>query len=221
LCGRTTLTLDIPFVTEKLSIKDWENANLYSPSYNIAPTQKVPILLDNGYRHVKTMRWGLIPSWAKEIPQGSQMINARAETVMEKPSFRNLVPGNRCVVLTDGFYEWKQRDSSKIPYYIHHPSGDVLPMAGLWNTWRTTVGDELLSFTIITTRPKEELAFIHNRMPVILENSTLDIWLQTNQYNPEEAVTLLKPYPGELDAYRVSQFVNYATNNSPQCIQPI
>lgn len=221
MCGRTTLTLEIPFMKDVLILKHWEKEDYYSRSYNIAPTQITPILISNGDRRVRPMRWGLVPSWTKEIPKGSQMINARAESIMEKLSFRHLVPERRCVVLTDGFYEWKKQGSSKIPHYIHDPSGGILPMAGLWDIWSNPEGDELLSYTIITTQPGKELASIHNRMPVILESSTLDIWLQTDKYSSERAITLLKPYPGELEVYRVSRYVNSPNNNSPLCIQPV
>lgn len=221
MCGRTTLTLEISFMKEVLTLKHWEKEDYYSRSYNIAPTQTTPILLSNGDRHVKPMRWGLVPSWAKEIPRGSQMINARAETLMEKPSFRHLVPRRRCIVITDGFYEWKKQAGSKIPHYIHDPQGGILPMAGLWDVWRAETDEELYSYTIITTEPIPELESIHNRMPVILESSCLDTWLQTDRHGPESAVNLLKPYPGELEAYPVSRFVNSPLNNSTKCIRPI
>lgn len=204
---------------EVLTIKHWEKEDYYTPSYNIAPTQTTPVLLSNGDRHVKPMRWGLVPSWAREIPQGSQMINARAETLLEKPSFRRLVPRRRCVVLTDGFFEWKKGAISKVPHYIHDPSGAILPMAGLWDIWSGPEGDKLHSYTIITTEPNSQVEPIHNRMPVILETRDLDPWLRTDEYGPEEAVTLLKPFVGQLEIFPVSTFVNSPTNNSPECVQ--
>ncbi|MEE9167741.1 MAG: SOS response-associated peptidase [Candidatus Neomarinimicrobiota bacterium] len=221
MCGRTTLTLDLPFMKEVFTIKHWEKEEYYSRRYNIAPTQTSPILLSNGDRHVKLMRWGLVPSWAGEIPQGSQMINARAETVMEKSSFRRLVPRRRCVVLTDGFYEWKKEGMSKVPHYIHDPDGGILPMAGLWDIWTSPEGDELRSYTIITTEPNSQLESIHNRMPVILQTSDLDLWLRTDEHRPNEAITLLKPYEGQLEIFPVSNFVNSPGNNSPECIQRV
>lgn len=218
MCGRTTLTLDLPFMKEILSLKHWEKEEYYAVRYNIAPTQETPILVDDGFRRVRPMRWGLVPSWAREIPQGSQMINARAETLLEKPSFRHLVPRRRCVVLTDGFYEWKKERGRKTPYYIHLPRGGLIPMAGLWDIWKGQPGYQLYSYTIVTTEPKPEIAFIHNRMPVILEMHNLDIWLKTQDFGMKEAVELLKPYPGDLEAYPVSTFVNSPANDSPKCV---
>ncbi|MFQ6616912.1 MAG: SOS response-associated peptidase [Fidelibacterota bacterium] len=220
MCGRTTLTLDLAFMKDVLSLKHWEKEDYYFARYNMAPTQETPILLDDGARRVKLMRWGLVPSWSKGISKEYQMINARAETVLEKPSFRRLVPRRRCVVLTDGFYEWKKGTRGKTPYYIHSPEGGLLPMAGLWDIRKDSRGGELFSYAIVTTEPKPEIAFIHNRMPVILEMSTLDAWLQTEAFEVEEAVGLLKPYPGDLEAFPVSTFVNSPSNDSPKCIEP-
>lgn len=213
------MTLDLAFMKDVLSLKHWEKEDYYSARYNISPAQETPVLLDDGDRRVRMMRWGLVPSWSREISQEYQMINARAETLLEKPSFRRLVPRQRCVVLTDGFYEWKKEGARKIPYYIRLPEGGLLPMAGLWDMWRDPQGQELYSYTIVTTEPKAEIAFIHNRMPVIVEMSNLDTWLQTEAFGVEEAVGLLKPYPGDLEAYPVSTYVNSPGNDSPVCVE--
>jgi len=129
MCGRKTLTRDMQSIIEEMAIEDWLDKDRYSPSYNISPTQQSPVLIDDGKRYVQPMRWGLIPFWAKDMKIGSRLINARSETLLGKPSFRNLVPKQRCVVITDGYFEWE--GSTKTPYYIKHPENKLLPMAGL------------------------------------------------------------------------------------------
>ena len=122
MCGRKTLTKDMQSIIEELAIEEWENPDNYIPNYNIAPTQNSPILIDNGKRIVKSMRWGLIPSWSKDDKFGARMINARIETLTEKPSYRNLISSNRCIVITDGYYEWKTNGAQKTPYYFKDPN---------------------------------------------------------------------------------------------------
>ncbi|MBC8403309.1 MAG: SOS response-associated peptidase [Candidatus Marinimicrobia bacterium] len=221
MCGRKTLTEDLQSIIEELAIQEWEDPDNYIPSYNIAPTQTSPILIDDGIRRVELMRWGLIPSWSKDMSFGARMINARAETLLEKPSFHNLVPNRRCVVITDGYYEWRKEISGKQPYYIHHPDGRLLPMAGLWDKWSNQEGKQVLSYTVITTKPQSELAFIHDRMPVILHRENLDQWLQTANNPAQTVLPLLQSYRGMLEAYTVSKMVNSPANNSPACTQPL
>ena len=208
-------------IIEELAIQEWEDPDNYLPSYNIAPTQTSPILIDDGIRRVKPMRWGLIPSWSKDMSFSARMINARAETLLEKPSFRNLLPNKRCIVITDGYYEWHKSGSGKQPYYIHHPNGTLLPMAGLWDKWLNKEGKPVLSYTVITTTPQSVLAFIHDRMPVILALENLDKWLQTANNPSQTVLPLLQPYRGILEAYPVSKMVNSTANNSPACAQPL
>jgi len=208
-------------IIEELAIEEWEDPDNYFPSYNIAPTQTSPILLFSGKRLIRPMRWGLIPYWAGDISIGSRLINARAETLMEKPSFRNLVPKNRCVVVADGYYEWKKEGRKRTPYYIRHPAGELLPMAGLWDRWRSPDGNTFFSYTVITTPSRPDLAHIHNRMPAILLKSDLDTWIRTETYSPKAALSLLGPYPEEMEAYPVAPIVNSPRNNSPECIRRI
>jgi len=208
-------------IIEELAIQEWEDPDNYLPSYNIAPTQTSPILIDDGIRRVKPMRWGLTPSWSKDMSFSARMINARSETIMEKPSFRNLLSGKRCIVITDGYYEWQKAVSGKQPYYIHHPEGRLLPMAGLWDKWLNQEGKPVLSYTVITTAPQSELAFIHDRMPVILAPENLDKWLQTTNNPVQIVLPLLQPYRGMLEVYPVSKMVNSPANNSPACAQPL
>jgi len=221
MCGRKTLTEDMQSIIEELAIQEWEDPDNYLPSYNIAPTQTSPILIDDGIRRVKPMRWGLTPSWSKDMSFSARMINARSETIMEKPSFRNLLSGKRCIVITDGYYEWQKAVSGKQPYYIHHPEGRLLPMAGLWDKWLNQEGKPVLSYTVITTAPQSELAFIHDRMPVILAPENLDKWLQTTNNPVQIVLPLLQPYRGMLEVYPVSKMVNSPANNSPACAQPL
>jgi putative SOS response-associated peptidase YedK len=206
-------------IIEELAIEEWMDPENYYPSYNIAPTQMSPILGYTGKRIVKLMRWGLIPSWSKNIPIGSRLINARAETILEKPSFRDLVSRNRCVVITDGYYEWHREGETKTPYYIHHPDRRVLPMAGLCDTWKSNEGEKILSYTVITTEPANEISFIHDRMPVILKSKDIDRWIQHGNESIKDTLNLLKPYSEELQYHPVSTFVNSPKNNSEQCIR--
>ncbi len=208
-------------IIEELAVEEWEDPDNYFPSYNIAPTQTSPVLLYRAKRLIRPMRWGLIPYWAGDISIGSGLINARAETLPEKPSFRNLVPKNRCVVVADGYYEWKKEGRKKTPYYIHHPAGELLPMAGLWDCWRSPDGDPVFSYTVITTPSRADLAHIHNRMPAILLKSDLDTWIRTETYSPRAALSLLAPYPGKVEAYPVAPVVNSPRNNSPECIRRV
>ncbi|NQU28749.1 MAG: SOS response-associated peptidase [Candidatus Marinimicrobia bacterium] len=221
MCGRKTLTEDMQSIIEELAIQEWEDPDNYIPSYNIAPTQTSPILIDDGSRRVKPMRWGLIPSWSKDMSFGARMINARAETIQDKPSFRNLLPNKRCIVITDGYYEWRKTESGKQPYYIHHPEGRLLPMAGLWDKWLNQEGKQVLSYTVITTTPQSELAFIHDRMPVILHRENLDQWLQTANNPAQTVLPLLQPYRGMLEAYTVSKMVNSPANNNINCLERV
>ncbi len=221
MCGRKTLTKDMQSIVEELAIEEWENPDNYLPNYNIAPTQNSPILVDNGKRIVKSMRWGLIPSWAKDEKFGARMINARLETLLEKPSYRNLVSSNRCIVITDGYYEWKKVGDRKVPYYFKAPDDKLLPMAGLYDTWKHP--DEYLipSYTIITKEAQKDIAEIHNRMPIILPQAQLDKWLKTETFSVSKALEMASNSRIVLDKYPVSSLVNSAKNNSPSCILPL
>ena len=175
MCGRKTLTKDTQEIIEELLIDEWGQKDEYSPSYNIAPTKNSPILIYNNKRKIEHMRWGLIPSWAKDKAIGAKMINARGETLLKKPSFKNLVISNRCIVITDGYFEWHNIGTVKTPYYFHDPKKNILPMAGLWDEWKSANGELMKTYTVITTTPKTEYAHIHNRMPVILPHSELSL----------------------------------------------
>ena len=221
MCGRKTLTKDVQAIIEELLVDEWYQKDEYNPSYNIAPTQISPILIYNKKRKIEHMRWGLIPSWAKEKAIGAKMINARGETLLEKPSFKNLVSSNRCIVITDGYFEWQNINAIKTPHYFRDPEKNLLPMAGLWDEWRSAHGELMKTYTVITTTPKQEYAHIHNRMPVILPHSEIDIWIKTRDHSPAAALDHVLPYRNELDVYPVSTFVNSPKNNSARCITPL
>ena len=208
-------------IIEELAIDEWQDPDNYFPSYNVAPTQIAPVLVYNGKRIVTPMRWGLIPHWSKEPARGAGIINARAETIMEKPSFKYLIYRNRCVVITDGYYEWKKTDDKRQPYYIHHPDKQLLPMAGLWDMWHAPDGKAVLSYTVITTIPRPELAHIHNRMPVVLNHDDISQWIDLKQHTVKSIIPLLKPYDSTLSVHPVSPMVNSPKNNHIDCITPL
>ncbi len=222
MCGRKTLTKGKLEIIEELLIDEWDDNPEYRPNYNIAPTDFNPVLLSkNNKRNVKMMRWGLIPSWAKDDKFAAKMINARAETLTENPSFRSLINSNRCVIISDGFYEWMKTAGQKQPYYIKHPDHSLMPMAGLWGLWKNAAGIPLYSYTIITTKANQQMSFLHERMPVILAKENIDQWINSDNTNKNEALNLLQPYNKELDIYPVSTRVNSIKYNEPACIENI
>jgi putative SOS response-associated peptidase YedK len=221
MCGRFTLTADLNAIQETFP---WVNVpEIGQARYNIAPTQPVAVVSNDGQNRLDYFVWGLIPSWAKDPEIGSRMINARAETLAEKPSFRSAFRRRRCMILADGFYEWRQMADSKrkIPMYIRLLSGKPFAFAGLWEAWNSSDGSNILSCTIITTQPNALMAPIHNRMPVILPVDAYDLWLQPGDQDVSKLAPLLAPYPAEdMNAYPVSTLVNSPANDLPACIVP-
>jgi len=221
MCGRKTLTRDMVSIIEELAIDEWDDDD-FIPSYNITPSQFSPILLgEANSRIVKKMKWGLIPNWSKNESIGSKMINARSETLTEKPSFQNLIHQKRCVVISDGYFEWKRENNGSIPFYIFHPENKLLPMAGLWTTWESPNKTTTHSYTVITTTPQKELSHIHNRMPVILNPMSIDEWIQCESTSLNQAMANLIPYQKHLSFHPVSTLVNSPKNNLPDCIRSI
>ncbi|MBS1252919.1 MAG: putative SOS response-associated peptidase YedK [Anaerolineales bacterium] len=221
MCGRFTLVTSIEDIAAQFSVTNISVE--HQPRYNIAPTQEVLVLVKNGDRRLDQFRWGLVPHWSKGPNTRYSMINARAETVAEKPSYRTPFAKRRCLVLADGFYEWQKRGDEKAPMYIRLESGRPFGLAGLWDLWTPPEGGEpLKSCTIVTTTPNELLKPIHNRMPVILPDGAIEAWLDIDGANKDELLSLLGPYPdAELEAYAVSRYVNSPANDSPKCIQPV
>ena len=190
--------------------------------YNIAPTQLVPVVRQrsDGTRQISMMRWGLVPAWAKEWGDG--LINARAESVNEKPSFRQAFRQRRCIVPASGFYEWKKLDQKKIPHYVRKADHMPMPLAGIWELWRSPEGQALESFAILTTTANATVASIHDRMPVILHLDELSLWLDRDLHDPDKLTPLLSSYPAErLEAYPVPTMVNRPSNDGPECIAPL
>lgn len=218
MCGRFTLTLDPGELKEDLNLG--EITFDYQPRYNVAPTQPVAAVRDAQTRNIELLRWGLVPSWAKDITMGDRMINARSETLTEKPAFKNAYAKRRCLILADGFFEWHRAASgSKIPYYFKLKTGKPFAFAGLWEFWRSPDGDELRTCTIITTAANTLVAQHHERMPVILPLVAHVPWLAL-QTPAAELKLLLAPYPPEeMTAYPVSKAVNSPANDSVECIQ--
>ena len=216
MCGRYTLTIDIKIVAEKFGVPAALDT---SPRYNIAPTQEVVSVMRNGASHLARLRWGLIPSWAKDESIGSRMINARAETLTEKPSFKGLLRSKRCLIVADGFYEWKQENGSKIPMYMTLKSGEPFAFAGLWDLWKSPEGEHIRSCTIITTEPNDLVAPIHNRMPAILLPGAYADWLDPDMRDEQALSHWLAPYPAEeMTARPVSRLVNDPKRDSPELI---
>lgn len=216
MCGRYTLTSPVDRLAEAFDLDEVRSEP--SQNFNVAPTQEVAtILAENGGRRLEMLRWGLVPSWADDPGIGSRMINARAETAPEKPSFRSAFKRRRCLIPTNGFYEWKREAGGKQPFYIHMKDGEPFAFAGLWEEWH----DELRTCAILTTSPNSVAAEIHNRMPVILPAENYEAWLDP-EAEKEELVSLLVPYAGDdLEAYPVSRFVNSPRNNDERCIEPV
>jgi putative SOS response-associated peptidase YedK len=230
MCGRFTLASDAEALNQ--TFFDFAGPMDLSPRYNISPTQDVAVIantLTDTAEGTETgqmdfFHWGLIPSWAKDPKIGNRMINARSETLSEKPSFRNAYKRRRCLILADGYYEWRKipGEKRKQPVYIRLKSQKPFALAGLWEVWQPDGMDEpLRSCTIITCPPNTLLAEIHHRMPVILPQNAYEEWLAPNQQSADTLQPLLVPYPNEeMEAYPVSRFVNRPTNDSPECIAP-
>ncbi|MDY6901318.1 MAG: SOS response-associated peptidase [Cyanobacteriota bacterium] len=223
MCGRFTLVTEPESLKQVFDISDISNCQFES-QYNIAPTQMVATVLYNSEtekRDCQLLRWGLIPSWSKDSKIGARMINARAETLAEKPSFRSAFKRRRCLVLADGFYEWEKLETKKQPYYFQLQDKQPFAFAGLWEEWQSPEDEKIASCTIITTNANELLQSIHNRMPVILEQQDYEQWLDPQLQKTELLQELLQPYKHEnMTKTAVSIRVNNPQNNSPECIKP-
>ena len=222
MCGRYTLSTPADLLSDLFEL---ETAVTVSPRFNIAPTQEVPVVRrdpDSGGRRLDLLKWGLVPFWAKEPSIGNRMINARSETVAEKPAYRASFRKRRCLVIADGFYEWQATDGPKQPYFFHRIDGHPFAMAGLWDRWEKEPPSSLESFTILTTEANEVVAPIHNRMPVLLEETAFDSWLDPDFQDSESLARLLIPAPAAiLQATPVSTYVNNPANEGPQCVEPL
>lgn len=218
MCGRFVLTADSETIQLAFHLTTMPDSHI--PRFNIAPSQPIAVITNEQPQALTFHRWGLIPSWAKDPAIGHKMINARSETVDEKPSFRAAFKRRRCLIPANGFFEWQKQDGGKIPMYIHMQDDAVFAFAGLWEVWHSPEGDEVRSATILTTEPNPLMAEIHNRMPVILPPSAYEAWLGDGKESDLKG--LLIPYPAQdMTAYRVSTFVNRPTNDTPETIEPV
>jgi putative SOS response-associated peptidase YedK len=221
MCGRYSQSQTPEKLIQRFAIKGPPPKDL-KPRYNIAPSQSAPVVVRFEETRLELFRWGLIPSWTKDPSIGNRMINARAETLTTKPSFRRPFKRSRCLVPADGFYEWQTDpgEKTKTPMRVRLRSKDPFAFAGLWDLWKDQDGSEIRSFTIITTDANEALKPIHERMPVILKPEDEELWLDPAT-EPEKLIKMLAPYPNdEVEAYEITKLVNSPRNDTPDCIQP-
>ncbi len=221
MCGRYALALESDDLQE--AFPDFVFPDQFQPRYNIAPGQPILTLPNNGAKKATFHVWGLIPSWANDPEIGRGLINARAETLGEKPSFRGPYKYHRCLIPANGFFEWQAQPGTngKLPYFIKMKSGEPFAFAGLWDTWQSPDGTQVASATIITTTPNELMASIHNRMPVILTKDCYTQWIDPSPQPPSRFESLLIPYPSEeMIAMPISKLVNKPENDGPEILQP-
>jgi putative SOS response-associated peptidase YedK len=232
VCGRYSLTSPGELVAEVFGL---DAAPHLEPRYNIAPTQEAAVVRvmserdarhldrpdDAGRRTLDLLRWGLIPSWADDPGIGNRMINARAESAADKPAFRQSFERRRCLVATDGFYEWKPEDGGKQPYRIHRADRRPFALAGLWDRWWQAPRQPVDSFTILTVDAAPGFAHIHDRMPAVLPTDAFDAWLDPRRHDRAALLALLRPRGEALEAYPVSKAVNDPANEVPACVEPL
>ncbi len=220
MCGRFTITIEPAFFQQELDLGQVPSE--WTPRYNTAPSQDIPVVLDKDSRDVEMLRWGLIPFWAKDEKIGYRMINARSETIQEKPSFRNAFKQRRCLILADGFYEWQKQSGSapKVPFYFQLADGAPFAFAGIWETWSPAQDEMVRSCAIITTEPNDLVAVAHDRMPVMLDKDMMWAWLEEKPADNLQA--MLAPYPAEkMRAHPVGLAVNNPKNDSAECVRPL
>ncbi|WP_214483159.1 SOS response-associated peptidase [Bacillus sp. SM2101] len=223
MCGRFALFTQFDQIIDRFDIKAAFTEDEYRFNYNVAPSHSVVTVINDGEKNrLGYLRWGFIPRWAKDMKIGYKMINARAETLADKNSFRNAYKKKRCLVIADSFYEWKKTQERKIPMRIKLKSDEPFGMAGLWESWQSPDGHTIYSCTVITTEPNELMSSIHNRMPVILKPDDEKIWLDPSINDTAYLQKLLIPFDQELmEAFEVSSDVNSPKNNSPNLIEQV
>jgi putative SOS response-associated peptidase YedK len=223
VCGRYRLSRRKQLVKEYFDTVSDEPE--WTPRYNIAPTQPIPVIRQNPKeprRELSLMRWGLIPSWAKDPSIGAQMINARSETAGTKAAFRGPLTSRRCLIPADGFYEWLRTGKAKQPYCFEVNDGELFAFAGLWDRWKDLSGRWVRSCSILTTTPNAVTSAVHDRMPVILDRADYDLWLDPGMSNVEAVSEMLKPCDAEMmRCFPVSSRVNHVANDDPECSTPI
>jgi putative SOS response-associated peptidase YedK len=221
MCGRFTLTVDPAELQAAFPQFTFPAGR---PRFNIAPTQPVLALANDAKNRTDYFVWGLIPAWAKDPTMGARLINARAETLAEKPAFRGGFKYKRCLIFADGFYEWQAQPGAKtkLPHFIHLASRKPFAFAGLWDEWLAPDGSQVKSCTIITTEPNALMSTLHNRMPVILPDHAYAQWLDPAPHHAEELQGLLTPYPAsQMAAHPVTTLVNSPANDRAECVVPV
>jgi len=221
MCGRFVLQSAVEIISQIFRLGRVDVSLI--PRYNIAPGQDIAIVVEEGgTRSLVSCRWGLVPSWAKDLSEGNKMINARAETVAEKPSFRQPFLRHRCLVVADGFYEWRTEGGKKTPVYVRPRSGTPMGFAGLFNRWTGPDGAAVCTTTIITTEANDLVRPLHDRMPAITSPDRYDLWLSPGMQDQGRLQSVLTPCPsGLLEAYEVTSKVNATKNDSPENIERI
>jgi len=223
MCGRYRLSRRKQIIEEHFDAVSGEED--WSPRYNVAPTQPVPVIRQHPkapIRQLSLMRWGLIPSWAKDSSVAASMINARAETAVTKPAFRDALKSRRCLIPADGFYEWVRAGKTKQPYCFEVNAGELFAFAGLWDRWKDRSGNSIETCSILTTTPNTVTAAVHDRMPVILDPDAYDVWLDPAMTNVGAASALLMPYDAQLmRCYPVSTRINHVANDDETCSAPV
>jgi putative SOS response-associated peptidase YedK len=223
MCGRYRLSKRKQSVEEYFDAVSGEED--WSPRYNIAPTQPVPVIRQNPkepIRELSLMKWGLIPSWGKDGSGAASMINARSETASTKPAFRDALKFRRCLLPADGFYEWKRDGKAKQPYCFEVNEGELFAFAGIWERWKDPSGGWIKTCAILTTTPNTVTSAVHDRMPVILDTYSYDLWLDPGMSNASEVSELLKPFDAKLmRSYPVSSRINHVANDDAECSRPV
>jgi len=216
MCGRFQLSVKGKEISERFNVEVFDD--MYSPSFNCAPSQKLPVITNSNPGELSFFQWGLIPPWAKDPKIGFKLINTRSETIQQKPSFKKAFEQRRCLIPANGFFEWHKSD--KNPFRIFMKDEPIFAMAGIWETWFDAEQRALHTFSIITTEANSTMKHIHSRMPVILSNQHEEAWLKDN--NLQHLTKLLKPVDDSmLDMYPVSKKINSPVNNSPELVYPI
>ena len=221
MCGRFVLENPAEQLTKAYRLSSVPDL---SPRYNIAPGQQVAVVRQNhgDTRQLVTMKWGLVPSWSKDPAFGNRLINARSETVHEKPSFRQAFRSRRCIIPASGFYEWHQAGTKKVPHYIRLRDGQIMSLAGLWEKWKAPQEEEIETCTILTTAANGLVRQFHDRMPVILHSEEFDLWLDRDVDDVDRLAELFHPYPSDLLVeHPVTMEVNSPRNDDPGCILPM
>src|ERR1700758_5057494 len=223
MCGRYRLSRRKQIIEEYFDASDWQDD--WSPRFNIAPMQPVPVIRQHPKepdRQISTMRWGLIPNWAKDASGAARTINARSETAATKPAFCDPLRYRRCLIPADAFYEWKRTATSKLPYCFEVNEGELFAFAGLWDGWKDASGNWIKTCSILTTTPNSVTSAIHDRMPVILHPDSYDLWLDPGMQNVTAISELLRPFDARLmRCYPVSARINYTANDDEECSRQV